>query len=149
MISLTLKELLERKPTVCTFPGSEVDTPERYKRITHPIDRFLAEHWPIPKCSSPSAAVGEAILNAIEHGNREDPRKRVWVYMLRLDDAMYLAVRDEGSGFDFKEEHKRCLELPSHVTDETGRNQGLFVMCSTFDDVYNFGENIIYLAQHI
>ena len=45
-------------------------------------------------------ALEEAVANAFRHGNDEDPRKVVKVEFDISDDRIWLAVEDEGSGFD-------------------------------------------------
>jgi serine/threonine-protein kinase RsbW len=46
-------------------------------------------------------AVREAVANAVIHGNREDPRKRVYVVCgCTLEGHLLLSIGDEGSGFD-------------------------------------------------
>ena len=45
-------------------------------------------------------AVMEAVVNAILHGNRQDPAKRVDLEFEVKEDAIAITVRDQGSGFD-------------------------------------------------
>jgi serine/threonine-protein kinase RsbW len=45
-------------------------------------------------------AVHEAVINAIHHGNKEDPGKKVYIKFLALEDGLEIHVRDEGEGFD-------------------------------------------------
>ena len=45
-------------------------------------------------------ALEEAIINAIKHGNLEDPDKRVHVVVNSTSEEFYLKVTDEGEGFD-------------------------------------------------
>ena len=45
-------------------------------------------------------ALREALANAIKHGNRLNPARRVEVEMLLAGDEMVLQVADEGEGFD-------------------------------------------------
>jgi serine/threonine-protein kinase RsbW len=45
-------------------------------------------------------AVREAVANAIKHGNRGDPDKRVEVRMSRVGGEVVVRVEDEGTGFD-------------------------------------------------
>jgi serine/threonine-protein kinase RsbW len=52
-----------------------------------------ARHWI-------DLAVREAVANAIKHGNRADPEKRVEVSMRREDGEVVVRVEDEGGGFD-------------------------------------------------
>ena len=45
-------------------------------------------------------AVHEAVINAIHHGNKEDPGKKVYIKFLAFADGLEIHVRDEGEGFD-------------------------------------------------
>ncbi len=45
-------------------------------------------------------AVHEAVINAIHHGNKEDPSKKVYIKFLVSEDRLEIHVRDEGVGFD-------------------------------------------------
>ena len=45
-------------------------------------------------------AVHEAVINAIHHGNKEDPGKKVYIKFLVSEDRLEIHVRDEGVGFD-------------------------------------------------
>ncbi|HXH49589.1 MAG TPA: ATP-binding protein [Terriglobia bacterium] len=45
-------------------------------------------------------AVHEAVINAIHHGNKEDPSKKVYIRFLVFEDGVEIHVRDEGQGFD-------------------------------------------------
>lgn len=77
-------------------------------------------------------ALREALHNAIVHGSRGDPKKKVSVCCLCTEDkGMLLVVRDFGPGFD-----------PSRVPDPTrARNicsshgRGIFLMRQLMDEV--------------
>lgn len=45
-------------------------------------------------------AVHESLINAIEHGNKGDSTKRVWMRYQIFDDRLEIRVRDQGNGFD-------------------------------------------------
>ena len=45
-------------------------------------------------------AVHEAVINAIHHGNKEDPLKKVYIKFVVLEETLEIHVRDEGAGFD-------------------------------------------------
>jgi len=79
-------------------------------------------------------ATQEAVINAAEHGNRYDPQKRVHVRLETTDEAITVAVRDEGLGFQAE-----CVPdptLPENLLKENGR--GIFLMRKLCDEVrYN------------
>lgn len=45
-------------------------------------------------------AVHESLINAIWHGNRNDPTKHVWLRYEISRDRLQIEVRDQGKGFD-------------------------------------------------
>lgn len=81
-----------------------------------------------------ATALREAVANAMRHGNREDPRRRVIVDLRIVDRTVSIRVEDEGSGF--------APELipdptePGHLLRPSGR--GIFYMRQFMDRV-DFG----------
>jgi len=77
-------------------------------------------------------ALGEALANAVIHGNHEDASKRVQVTCLcNTDGEVWISVRDEGYGFD-------TYALP----DPTGsgnllatHGRGIYLMRAFMDEV--------------
>jgi serine/threonine-protein kinase RsbW len=76
-------------------------------------------------------AVREAVINAIVHGNREDPGLEVQVTLTAGSDGLEAKIRDQGGGFD-----------PSETPDPTAKNRvletsgrGLLLMKAFVDDV--------------
>jgi serine/threonine-protein kinase RsbW len=78
-------------------------------------------------------ALREAVANAIKHGNKLSPEKRVYVrYQVEPDGGLRIIVEDEGDGFD-----------PSTVSDPTDpknllreSGRGVFYMRSFMDEVH-------------
>lgn len=94
-------------------------------------------------------ALREAVANAIKHGNRQDPAKRVDV-SVDLDDAMVsLAVADEGPGFD--PDGVRDPLAPENRFRADGR--GIFYMRRFMDEVsYSFapgGGTVVTLRKRL
>lgn len=87
-----------------------------------------ARHWI-------DLAVREAVANAIRHGNREDPDKRVEVEMSLDDDDLVIRVLDQGEGFE-------PVEVSDPLSPENRLNpdgRGIFYMKSFMDDIdYSF-----------
>jgi serine/threonine-protein kinase RsbW len=77
-------------------------------------------------------ALREALANAIKHGNKLNPEKRVLVHMhLNGNGELRIEVEDEGDGFD-----------PSHLVDPTSPDnllrssgRGVFYMRQFMDEV--------------
>ncbi len=81
-------------------------------------------------------AVREAVANAIEHGNRSDPGKRVQVVLDYLPGELVVKVHDEGDGFD--PERVSDPLAPVNLLRSSGR--GLLFMKEFMDEInYTFG----------
>jgi serine/threonine-protein kinase RsbW len=90
-------------------------------------------------------ALGEAFINAIKHGNKMDPAKKVKIEYSVNSDKIEVSVTDEGDGFN-----------PEVVPDpRSGKNlykpdgRGLFLMKSYMDVVrYNQHGNCVYMVRY-
>jgi len=80
-----------------------------------------------------STALIEACSNAIEHGNRFSPSKRVVVTLHFNGEAFSASVKDEGPGFDFASALRE--DSPPDPMSERGR--GLMIM-KAFTDGLSF-----------
>lgn len=77
-------------------------------------------------------AASEAIVNAIVHGNKQNPQKKVYVEITTDEHKLELKIKDEGDGFD-------VAKLPdptdeSNLYKESGR--GIFIIRSLVDEFY-------------
>lgn len=84
-----------------------------------------------------AAAVHEAVVNAIEHGNRYNPARWVSIRLEESDRALTVTVQDEGPGVRLAEapvdplaDRGRGLELMRGLVDEvrTSRDVGRTVL---------------------
>ena len=82
-------------------------------------------------------AVREAAINAIKHGNRLDPRKRVRIVFEFDSHGMSVSIRDRGQGFD--ENAVKDPTLPENLFQSSGR--GLLLMKAFVDKVEVHGKN--------
>lgn len=76
-------------------------------------------------------AVREAVANAIKHGNRQDPAKRVTVDLALDGQELVIRIEDEGDGFD-PARVEDPLD-PQNVLKTNGR--GIFYMNKFMDQV--------------
>lgn len=76
-------------------------------------------------------AVREAVTNAIQHGNRHDVAKKVWVCFEVKDDRLKITVRDQGTGV--KESQLPDPLAPENLLKPGGR--GIFFVKSFMDSV--------------
>ena len=72
----------------------------------------------------------EALVNAVRHGNQNDPSKSLRVRRILTPNWLVLQIQDEGSGIPSK---SRISTLPNELEAESGR--GLFLIHECFDDV--------------
>jgi serine/threonine-protein kinase RsbW len=82
-----------------------------------------------------SVAVRESVVNAIKHGNKNDPDKRVIVEFSPVpataSDELVIRIEDQGEGF-VPEEVADPL-APENILKSSGR--GIFLIRSFMDDV--------------
>lgn len=64
------------------------------------VDELERRAWSPKDLFAVRLALDEAIANAVEHGNRRDPSKKVDVSATISAERALLSVRDEGDGFD-------------------------------------------------
>ena len=87
-----------------------------------------ATHWV-------GVSVRESVINAIKHGNRFDPSKRVTVEFAlepaATPNALVIRITDEGEGFDPVEVADPLA--PENILKSSGR--GIFFMRNFMDDV--------------
>jgi serine/threonine-protein kinase RsbW len=76
--------------------------------------------------------VREAVINAILHGNQNDPAKQVHVSFGLDDEALRIRVADEGSGLD--PESVPDPLAPENLLRSSGR--GIFLMRAIMDEVH-------------
>ena len=74
-------------------------------------------------------ATSEALANAIIHGNRNEPSKKVYVrWTCEPDGALSILIRDEGNGFN-------PGDIATAKDGGEDRNRGIRLMRSYMDDV--------------
>lgn len=81
-------------------------------------------------------AVTEAVNNAINHGNRQNPEKMVHLDFSTKDKALKFVVTDEGDGFD----HENLPDPTDPANIEKISGRGVFLMRNLADEV-EFSEN--------
>ncbi len=100
------------------------------KEIESEIERInLRFGLPIEKLINLQIALSEALVNAIVHGNKENPEKYVHVNISFDDKEITISVRDEGEGFDIN-------KLPDPTDGENIYNEhgrGVFIIKSLVD----------------
>ena len=72
----------------------------------------------------------EALVNAVRHGNSENPQKQLRVRRILTPNWLIWQVQDQGPGL---QPEQRLASLPDELDAISGR--GLFLMHQCFDDV--------------
>jgi serine phosphatase RsbU (regulator of sigma subunit)/anti-sigma regulatory factor (Ser/Thr protein kinase) len=97
-------------------------------------------------------AVAEATMNAIEHGNRNDPDLPVSIEILVTSDDLRIRITDHGGGAEIPEQTSPDLDLKL-AGEQSPRGWGLFLiknmvdeMHVTSDDVHHTVELVVHLA---
>ncbi|MFQ5807997.1 MAG: ATP-binding protein [Armatimonadota bacterium] len=92
-------------------------------------------------------AVHEAVVNAILHGNKKDPRKRVEIEHVRRNGQLTVQVRDEGSGFDVR---AGLAQAQENIAPTAPSGRGLLLITKLADEVvYNERGNAVQLTKFV
>jgi serine/threonine-protein kinase RsbW len=97
--------------------------------------------------SSIIVAVTEAVTNAIKHGNKYDPEKKVTIQFVANQDKYVFIIVDEGEGFDYRKiKDPTCSE---NLLQESGR--GLFIIQHLSDAVVfnEKGNQVTLIFDHV
>lgn len=113
----------------------EYSLPSEVSVVSSFIEKFMqlsANH----RCVSGNEAyveiaLHEALINAVVHGNHEDPRKHVHVDCRCEPDEISILVRDEGQGFDV--DRVPDPTAPENIQYTHGR--GIYLMRAYMDEV--------------
>ncbi len=92
------------------------------------VDRFvnlLTQYsWPESNIFEIHTALVELINNALEHGNRYDASKKIFLSGRVAPDGLRFCLRDEGNGFDYQSQN-----VMTNVPDPLApRGRGLFLV---------------------
>ena len=72
----------------------------------------------------------EALVNAVKHGNKLDPKKNIRVRRIITPNWCVWQIQDQGEGLEIK---KRNYKLPKRTSSINGR--GLYIINECFDDI--------------
>ncbi len=72
----------------------------------------------------------EALVNAVKHGNKLDPKKHIRVRRIITPNWCVWQIQDQGKGLEIK---KRNFKLPRNTSSANGR--GLYIINQCFDDI--------------
>ena len=72
----------------------------------------------------------EALVNAVKHGNKLDPKKNIRVRRIITPNWCVWQIQDRGNGVEIK---RRVYKLPKDISSFSGR--GLYIINECFDDI--------------
>lgn len=108
------------------------------------IDQLESLGWKHSDLFAIHMALEESISNAIRHGNKEDPAKRVAIDCEFSDVRFWIRVCDEGLGFDPKKVPDCCD--PDRLEVSGGRGLALMKAYMTFME-YNARGNCLTMEK--
>lgn len=94
------------------------------------LELLLEPIRPAARIEALQLGLQEVLVNAVRHGNGNDPRKCLRVRRILTPHWVVFQVQDEGSGLD---PEARRSSLPDRLDALSGR--GLFLIHQCFDDV--------------
>jgi serine/threonine-protein kinase RsbW len=110
---------------------------ENLREVEKIIDELSAQHeLGTEVYGNVLIACLEAVNNAISHGNKLDPEKKVEVKFSIKDSRLTIITKDEGNGFDY--ENVPDPTAPENIENVDGR--GIFLMKQLSDGLV-FHEN--------
>ena len=113
---------------VCVIASDQRETAADKEAIIHELERH---HYSEDITFGIKLALEEALTNAVKHGNRADPDKKVTVRYAVSDEKAVIIVRDEGAGFE-PENIPDCTES-ERLPMPNGR--GIMLIRSYMDEV--------------
>jgi anti-sigma regulatory factor (Ser/Thr protein kinase) len=121
-----------------TAPGNE-------RLAMDHLDRMLVDRLPTDTLDRLRTAVAEATMNAIEHGNRNDPTLTVRLEVLADADDIVVRVSDHGAG------RATDVEEPDLDAKLAGRQHprgwGLFLVRNLVDDLQDTTRDGLHTVQ--
>ena len=93
--------------------------------------RLKRSHWSGDEAHFLAVSFKEALINAMKHGNKNNPEKKVQVEVKVSRERIYVRIRDQGEGFD--PEKVPDSQDPENLLKASGR--GIFMMGKFFDSV--------------
>jgi serine phosphatase RsbU (regulator of sigma subunit)/anti-sigma regulatory factor (Ser/Thr protein kinase) len=115
-----------------TWSYIEIPPSTKDSAVTEVIHYLENVHIPNDIISDFRLALDELITNATIHGNKEDPKKKVFVRYTMHQGLIKMMVRDEGSGF---ERDSSTFMLDRDQIYEAGK-RGVYLVKSIMDEMY-------------
>ena len=118
----------------------EINSDTRFLSQVEKLSEEVAAYAQMDESESDDLGIvtTELVNNAIHHGNKSNPQKKVRVSFLVNNQRIELRIKDEGNGFD-PAKLKDPL-APENLMNESGR--GIFLIRALMDSLdFNFSES--------
>ncbi len=96
------------------IPNDTAEAREVQERIVGLMEQNA---WPMRDCFGVRLSLEEALVNAIKHGNRMDPDKKVYIACELSADEITVVIEDQGDGF-------KIAEVPDPTEDDNLEKPG-------------------------
>lgn len=124
-----------------TFSSNSRDVVPYLDEVTAALEK---RDWDPQDVFAVRLALDEAVANAIEHGNRRDPNKKIQVTAEITAECALISIRDDGVGFAL--DSVKDPTLDENVESPNGR--GLFLIKNFMTRVWhNEKGNVIYMEK--
>lgn len=134
----------------------KMDAAERTTQFLREVEIDMPQHGR----EDAVAAFRELLMNAIEHGGKSDPRKRVRVSLLRTERSLIVHIHDPGTGFSLDSLPHAAISNPDdspikhvEVRAEQGQRPGGFGILMTrnlVDElIYNERGNAVLFVKYL
>lgn len=129
----------DRDEVITSFSVPSLEGNERLaiERVVEAVDSLGLQPSMLEKLKT---AVGETVMNAIEHGNHGDPELPVGVEVLVSEEKLKVRVTDKGGDYDIPDAVTPDLEAKL-AGEQTPRGWGLFLIGQMVDEVSRAREN--------
>lgn len=115
--------------------GQKIDFPSRMENLSlveKLVDEVCEGHnVNVDYYGNILIALTEAVNNAIQHGNRQDPAKLITVSFESKESLLSFRVEDQGTGFNFE----NLPDPTDPVNLEKPHGRGVFLMRNLADEV--------------
>lgn len=125
--------ILDRSISSCCTEGHQL--------ILEIIERLQENQWTNSDVFGVHLSLTEAVVNAIKHGNREDPDKKVYVACKVSPSRCWIEIRDEGTGFN-PEKVPDCT-LDENLDKPSGRGLRLMKNFMSHVEYHDCGKRLV------
>ena len=121
-------EKIIRKDNLIIIPSSQIYLAKVDDFVEKKLKKFGLNK---DQLADVAISVTEVVNNAIVHGNKNVPRKKVTLRLITDKSSIVIEVEDEGEGFDL--DSLPCPITEENLLKEVGR--GIFILRSLMDKV--------------